>query len=167
MSSRLGLFLLATMVAAGTLTAQGPRDYTVALRASHDAASKAVTVSWPQSADAVQYEVYRKGISVTDFPPTPLAVLDSTSTAYSDAGCEEGTGYEYRVLRLSRRQVGKDSVTGAPVYAQWIATGYVFGGSKVVPTDRGRVLLVIDSTLQQALVRSAASPSSPQLRGHS
>lgn len=153
MSSRLGLIILATMVAVGTLSAQGPRDFTVALRASYDAASKAVTVSWPRSADAVQYEVYRKGISVTDFPTTPLAVLDSTSTAYSDAGCDEGTGYEYRVLRLSRRQVGKDSVTGAPVFSQWIATGYVFGGSKVVPADRGRVLLVIDSTMQQALVR--------------
>jgi hypothetical protein len=92
---------------------------------------------------------------VTDenFPSEPIQVLDSTARTCVDTGRNEGIGYEYRVLRLSRRQVGTDSVTGAPLFAQWIATGYIVAGSKVVPSDRGRVLLVIDSTMQQPLAR--------------
>lgn len=148
----LSLALTLAMLAVPALS-QGPKDFTVALKASFNATEKSITLSWPSVADGKQYEIHRKGVFDEAFSTTPLAVLDSTATSYTDPGCNEGTGYEYRVLRLSRRQVGKDSVTGNPVFSQWIATGYVAAGSKVMPADRGRVLLVIDSTMQQPLSR--------------
>lgn len=146
-----GVVLLLAMPFAAL--AQGPKDYTVALRARYDAPSRSITISWPASADGKQYEVYRKLVTDENFSTEPIQVLDSTARSYTDTGRAEGIGYEYRVLRLSRRQVGTDSVTKAPVFAQWIATGYIVAGSRVVPSDRGRVLVLIDSTMQQPLVR--------------
>lgn len=145
------LLAIAVLCVSATLHAQGPRDYTVPLRASFNAASGSVTLTWPANADGKEYEIYRKGAMAANFPAAPLAILDSSATVFTDTGLTQHNGYEYRVLRLSRRVVGTDSVTKQPLYAQWYATGYIVAGAKVIPNDRGRVLVLVDSTMMQPL----------------
>jgi hypothetical protein len=145
------LLAVAVLCMSATLHAQGPRDYTVPLHASFNAASGSVTLTWPANADGKGYEIYRKGAMAASFPTQPVATLDSSATAFTDTGLTQHNGYEYRVLRLSRRVVGTDSVTKQPLYAQWYATGYIVAGAKVIPNDRGRVLILVDSTMSGPL----------------
>lgn len=145
------LLFCALFITSVALHAQAPRDYTVPLRASFDAASGSITLTWPKHADGKVYEIYRKGAMAANFPAEPLAVLDSTATSYVDTGLTQHAGYEYRILLLSRRFLRNDSVTKQPVYAQWYGTGYIVAGAKVIPNDRGRVLVLVDSTMTQPL----------------
>ncbi len=99
-----------------------------------------ITINWVTNGYAKQFDVYRK-MKGDVYWGNPLATLDSNATSYTDNNVEAGTNYEYQVLTKSIMPVGDTTITYA-------ATGYIYAGIEVLPTDNfGTVLILFDENL--------------------
>ncbi|GMV52506.1 MAG: hypothetical protein OKBPIBMD_01251 [Chlorobi bacterium] len=144
--------LICVLVFAGTGLAQQPVDFAVAVTASVSSQPQpSITLSWPVSKGQQTVIVQRKLKSEKSFPDVAIASLDSTATSFTDTTVKEGVSYEYRLVRDIMRQVGVDSITGAPLYMRCWGFGYINSGIKVMPILRNRVLILVDSTLADKL----------------
>ena len=124
----------------GRAAAQATSDYAVQVTAVVQSAPPRITLAWPAFAGATAHTVYRKAWGIAAWG-TAMATLAGSATGYVDSGVSVGTRYEYQVVRSA-------SVTG---------TGYIATGIEVpLVEDRGKVVLVVDSTMAVGLATELA-----------
>jgi hypothetical protein len=119
----------------GRVAAQATSDYAVQVTAVVQSSPPRITLAWPALAGATAHTVYRKAWGSGAWG-TAVASLAGAATGYVDNGVAVGTRYEYRVVRSA-------AVAG---------TGYLATGIEVpLVEDRGKVVLVVDSTMAAGL----------------
>lgn len=124
----------------GRALAQATSDYAVPVTAVVQSAPPGITLAWPALAGATAHSVYRKAWGVASWG-TAVATLAGAATGYVDSGVAVGTRYEYQVVRSA-------AVTG---------TGYLATGIEIpLVEDRGKVVLVVDSTTAAGLASELA-----------
>lgn len=95
-----------------------------------------ITITWKPFDGATGYSIFRK-LKEGDSWGTAIGTTSGTTYQYMDDGVTVGTYYEYKVTRA----------------AATTATGYVASGIGLAPVEnRGRMLLLVDSTLATGLV---------------
>ena len=124
----------------GRLAAQATSDYAVQVTAVVQSSPPRITLAWPSFAGATAHTVYRKTWGSSSWG-TAVASLAGSATGWVDNGVAVGTKYEYQVARSA-------AVPG---------TGYLATGIEVpLVEDRGKVVLVVDSTMAAALATELA-----------
>ncbi len=111
--------------------AQSTSDYTVQVSAVVQTAPPQITFSWPGSATATGYTVYRK---LKNQPLWSLVTnLPGTATGYTENAINVGDAYEYRFDRTE------------PSYN---AYGFIYTGIELALTEfRGIAIVVVDTTV--------------------
>lgn len=156
--SRSVLLALVGLILSFTASAQVSRDLAVLASATVSESPKPlITVRWNQDPYAKSYMIFRKLKTEQAFPAAALVTLDSTALRYTDEDVKVGTGYEYRIVKHCIQQVGIDSATKNPLYKVYDATGFLYSGIKVPSVDRGRVLLLVDTTVTSAIASGLAT----------
>ncbi|MBN8523773.1 MAG: hypothetical protein J0M02_00215 [Planctomycetes bacterium] len=126
-------FLMLVVASAGAAV---PRDHAIAITATVQVDPPRITLAWPTIAGAGSIILFRKAPDSSSWGPL-LANLPGSATSYVDAGVVVGQRYEYHIAAT---QNGVNAV------------GFVLAGIEIpLVEDRGRVLLVVDQTLQSAL----------------
>lgn len=129
-----------------TMTAVQPKDYAVRVAARVSATpTPSIVLTWDKHADQRSVIINRKLKTSSAFPETAIATLDSNATSWTDTTVEVGVSYEYRLVRDHIHTFKPDSVV------RWWGFGYINTGIAVAPEMRGRVLVLVDSTLKGAL----------------
>lgn len=124
------------MLLVASAEAAVPRDHAIAITATVQVGPPRITLAWPTIAGAGNIILFRKAPEATSWGPV-LANLAGSATSYVDAGVVVGQRYEYHIAAT---QNGVNAV------------GFVLAGIEIpLVEDRGRVLLVVDQTLQTAL----------------
>lgn len=103
-----------------------------------------VTLNWNPNEQARQYIVYKKEMGGV-FPNTPVAELDSTTYTWTDNQVSEGKIYEYKIVGDSRGKINNGSII------QYLASGYKAVSVNAEPYKGGRLLILIDSTINSEL----------------
>lgn len=136
-------------------TAQIAKDLAVRAWTTISATKKPwIMLHWNVDPYAKSYSIWRKLKTDVAFPTDPVASLDSTAVVWKDTSASIGTGYEYRIFKHCMKQVGIDTTTKKPIISVYDAAGYVYAGINVPSIERGRVLLLVDSTLSTWLTGS-------------
>lgn len=131
------LFSLFATCAAAQSTA---RPYAVELTVTYQVSPPGITLTWPTAAGATNFAIYRRAQGASSWG-TAVTNLGGTATTYADSTVTIGTAYEYGVIK-----------TGTPNGA-----GFATAGIDVPAThDRGRVVLLCDSTHTTALASELA-----------
>ena len=116
-------------------------DMCVAISVSVSSSPKQILLSWPFTATATGYNLYRKTKSAISFG-IPRASLPSTSTGFTDTSVAIGTGYEYYVV------MANSVAPNAP-------RSYVYAGIDLpTVTANGALLLLVDSNYMLPLATS-------------
>ena len=145
------LIALGIIAAGSVMQAQTPKDFGMRVWASvSENPVPSIRIQW--NADTSQHMVYiwRKSKESASFPASPIDSVVGTVPAWTDTTVSAATGYEYRLMRLMRRGSGAN-------LTQFYATGYLYSGIRVSPTLRTRVLILIDSTMADALATELAT----------
>ena len=122
------------------LCAQTSVNYAVSIQAEVQENPAQITLKFNQDSYANAYFVYRKLASATNWGPV-LANLSATDSIFIDTTVSVGQSYEYRILKQA--QAGSNNFTGY---------GYINAGIKLPAIEqRGGIILLVDSTLSQAL----------------
>lgn len=115
----------------------------VILEATIQEAPPQIQLTWVKDTVNLGYTIYRKFRDDQVWSDT-LAILDPTSTTWTDTSISIGTAYEYYVLK----SMPKFPENEGPVPG----TGYIYAGLKVPATHfRGGCLVVIDSSIVKAI----------------
>lgn len=123
------------------------RFYAVEMSVRAQASPPALIFSWPQAEYARQYSVRRK--APADGSWGNATTLPGTATGFSDASITAGVAYEY--------EVQLESTEPAPEGGSIKAYGYALAGLNVLEKERrGRVLLLVDSTVVSAITQELA-----------
>lgn len=132
------IFILGSLA----VRAQNPKDFAVMLNAStQKTPSPQITISWAKDNFAKNYSIFRRLSGATDWGNV-IAELDSTATQFADNSVGLGIQYEYRVFK---KAVQNDTTI-------YLGAGYIVSGIEVPPPAfRGKVLLLIDSTIVNPL----------------
>jgi len=111
--------------------AQPSSAYAVQVSASVSNNPPSIKLEWPFDVSANNYNVYRK-TKESGFWGLPDTILPGTATFYMDDSVKVGEAYEYKIWK---------SASGYNGY------GYIYAGIEAPAyEDRGKVILVIDST---------------------
>ncbi len=103
-----------------------------------------ITLSWPANAQATNCIRYRKTRDATSWGAGTS--LGANATNYVDSGVSVGSAYEYRISQTAWN--------GTTNYA---SEGYIYVGIGVpLVESRGKVILVVDSTIAPSLVMELA-----------
>ncbi len=130
-------FLIPSMASAGSTVLPS----TVLLSATDNAAG--ITLQWNSDPNAQKYEIYRKSRGSLSWGPIFATVSNSSATSYTDTTAGVGSAFEYRVVKTYPTGVGSAVTTDE---------AYVYAGNKApLVENRGRVILVVDSTHTSAL----------------
>ena len=128
------------------------KDQTILLQAKAIATpTPKVIISWKKHELALQYRIQRKGINDWSWSPD-IANLDSTKSSFEDVSVVSGEIYEYKVFAnckglYNERVGGQDTLILEP----FIAYGYVCSGVNANLPPKGKILLLIDQTVEPAL----------------
>ncbi len=129
--------------AAWAATAVEPtREYAVQLSAVVQETPSRITLEWAQDqcSSPLSYIVYRKSLDEPDWGRGTS--LPGSSTSFVDTNVVAGRGYEYQVVKVATNYNGY---------------GYIYAGMDLPVVDqRGRVLLVVESTCALALSNELA-----------
>ncbi|MBI3258725.1 MAG: T9SS type A sorting domain-containing protein [Ignavibacteriae bacterium] len=130
------------MIASLSIHAQQPKDFAVMLNVStQKAPTHKIVIGWAKDNFAKQYSIFRRLAGTTNWGNS-IADLDSTAIKYADTAIEIGKQYEYQVFK---RAVQNDTTI-------YLGSGYIVSGIEVPPPSfRGKVLLLIDSTIVSPL----------------
>ncbi len=133
------LLLAILLVVQAFASAQTPRDTTVEITATVQESPPQIALNWlPTTFPITLQKVFRKATGASTW--TDIATLANSATAHVDTGVAMGISYEYFVLRIFN--------TTDP----GSASGYVNAGIRVpLVNSRGRVLLLVDTTIAGAL----------------
>lgn len=113
-------------------------DYAVMLSAKISEQPASITIVWQSNANAKSWTIYRKAKNDLYWGKA-LATLNATDTFYKDANVKVGETFEYQVIK----SVKSDAYFGY---------GYIYAGiKKPFDYNRGKVLLLIDSSVQKSL----------------
>ena len=124
----------------GRVAAQATSDYAVQVTAAVQSSPPRITLAWPLFAGATAHTVYRKAWGSSAWG-TAVASLAGSATGWVDNGVVVGTKYEYQVARSA-------AVAG---------TGFLATGIELpLVEDRGKVVLVVDSSMAPALAAELA-----------
>jgi len=138
------MYLLRTALIPCVLTSLGlsaraetnPKYYAVEVSATVQAAPPQITLKWAPDSNATGYTVSRKAPTATSW--TQVTTLAGSATAWPDVSVSNGGSYEY--------QVTKSTSLG------YQGAGYVLAGINApMIENRGKVVLVVDSTYSSAL----------------
>lgn len=129
-------YLLFSLFIIATANSEDAKDHALPLKADIKLPEKnEIVISWEIDTSALKYFVKRKKIKEKSW--TKLAELDSSFTQYNDLNVVEGEAYEYAVEKWLQ---------------DYEAYGYIFAGKSIPAYSyRGKVLLIIDSTLADTL----------------
>lgn len=145
-------YLLLLCCFAITAAAQSPKSTVVMAWAEvSETPAPSITLNWTVDTGQRKVEIYRKAKDATSWPRNPLTTLDSVQTTWTDTDVAVGTTYEYRLLREIIEVASIDTVTKLPIYRRFVSSGYVLSGIKAFPSDRGRVLVLVDTTMVSPL----------------
>ena len=133
MKKSLPLFFLFLSI---QMLSQSVTDPAVQLTCSIQNNPAQITLNWNGNITTNSYQIFRKLKTSTSWGAL-LAVVSGTTNQYVDNTVAVGTNYEYRVIRLGTTYNGY---------------GYISTGINVPETsNRGRLILIIDSTFSSAL----------------
>lgn len=125
------------------MLAQQPRQLAVLLSATvTQQPQPQITLHWNAEPGTTSLSVYRKSVSSSVWPEPPIAIPNADATSWTDTTVVPYQAYEYRVVR--------EVNVGDPP-KRFLAFGYIASGIDVLPALRGRVLLLVDSTVAMAL----------------
>ncbi len=118
-----------------------------------------IILNWEKNELAQKYMIKRKTIDQDYFSFNYLAELDTSDTRYVDDDVEPGVIYEYEVSALQTGSMvlqyydEKDSTYKDTTVAKpFEGYGYAAAGMDILPPDsRRKVLLLVDSTVAEAL----------------
>lgn len=117
--------------------------HSVILEAAIQEVPPRIQLTWVADTTNVGYTVYRKFRDDTVWSDT-LAILDPSSTTWTDTTITVGVAYEYRIFKSIPKLVQFEG----PIHG----SGYLYAGIKVPPTHfRGSCLIVIDSSIVKAI----------------
>lgn len=109
--------------------AQTPKEFAVMVSATvKQAPTPSITLTWGKDASQQVVYVFRKTKETARFPSTMLDSVVGAATSWTDNNVKVGESFEYRLLRFNRKQTGKDSATGNPIFAEYFSTGYIHAG---------------------------------------
>ncbi|OYZ18061.1 MAG: hypothetical protein B7Y39_14260 [Bdellovibrio sp. 28-41-41] len=112
-----------------------PDVRSIELTATTQSTPPSITLNWSTEGPGATFKVYRKLITDSVFPNTPIASLAVGTSGYTDTSVSSSVKYEYQVIRASG-----------------IAYGYIAAGIDLPPVhDRGGVLLLVENTVSTAL----------------
>ena len=113
-------------------------DHAILLKATYDTIPKPkIIISWEKSNDAVTYYVHRKLKDETTWQMKQY--FDDKTTSYVDEDVESGKGYEYYIKKTTNDKNNN-------------GYGYIYAGINLPVTEyRGKVLVLVDETLEQVL----------------
>ena len=130
-------FTVALLAVCSGLSADTVVDQAVQLSAVVQTNPPAISLSWPASANALRYHVYRKPRDASAWGPA-VASLGFAATNYVDSNVLTGVGYEYRVSKTDNSYGGE---------------GYLYAGIRLPLTEsRGKILLIVDNTHAASLI---------------
>jgi hypothetical protein len=139
------LALAAAFGLAQNLSAQTARDLAAEVTATVQESPPRIILNWNNTPlyQVATQTIYRR---LKDAPTwVQIATPVYYTTTYTDSAVSAGVSYEYRVAR---------TFNGGPVYS----IGYISAGIRVpLVTDRGRVILVVDSTMSAPLSSELAT----------
>lgn len=127
--------------------AQQPRQLAVLISATVTLESSSepqprITLQWDAEPGTTSLSVYRKSVSSSVWPEPPIATPEASATSWTDTSVAPYQAYEYRVVR---------EVSAGDPAKRFLAFGYITSGIDALPQLRGRVLLLVDSTVAPAL----------------
>lgn len=106
-----------------------------------------ITLDWLPEESSTRYEVYRRDVG-SNYWGTIRESMEGDATSYSDEDVEIGKAYEYKVFRYYNAMGNYGGVKEL----RFIGAGYVCAGIDIEPIhDQGRVLLLVDKTLHEAI----------------
>lgn len=108
-----------------------------------------ITLNWKPNEQARQYIIYKKEMGGI-FPNTPVAQLDSATYTWTDNQVSEGKIYEYKIVGNSLGKINNGSTI------QYLASGYKAVSVNAEPYKGGRLLILIDSTINSELSEEIA-----------
>ncbi|HTG44206.1 MAG TPA: hypothetical protein VK633_06710, partial [Verrucomicrobiae bacterium] len=117
------------------------KDWAVQITAMMSGSPPQIHLNWPGDVYAQGYTVFRKHRH--DRSWTFLTELPGAATSFHDSDISPGTGYEYKIVKLSTG--GQES---------WTYTGYGYiyaGGQLPLVESRGRVILITEASIEQPL----------------
>lgn len=136
MNARILFVFLTSLLFATGLQAQTTRDFAIDLKATASTSVPRITLSWSlrQATNITQQQVYRRLKGEATW--VLQATLTTSDTTWADSTALEGVQYEYWMKRTYT------SISPST------AMGYISAGVNVpMVENRGKVLLVIDSTM--------------------
>jgi len=134
MNSILRYLLLPAFLISG-IFAQTPSDYSVQVSVTAQTAPPVLNFSWPPSATATAYNVFRKLKTQTFW--TLVTNLPGSAAGYTDNTLVVGDAFEYMFERTE------------PAYT---AYGLIFAGIEAPLTEfRGKIIVVVDTTVLPSL----------------
>ncbi|MFN5377546.1 MAG: T9SS type A sorting domain-containing protein [Ignavibacteria bacterium] len=139
-------------------SAQSPKEFAVMVSATvKQSPTPSIILSWDKDPSQQVVYVFRKTKETARFPSTILDSVVGAATTWADNNVKVGESFEYRLLRSNRKQTGKDSATGNPIYAEYFSTGYIHAGILAPPAPRERALVLVDETLRTSLASELAT----------
>jgi hypothetical protein len=123
-----------------------PSDWAVQVTATIDRSSPQIHLTWPGDAYAKSYSVFRKSRDARTW--TALTDLAGSAADFVDPNVNLGTGYEYKIVKIS---------TGGEETLTYTGYGYIYaGGYLPVVEDRGKVILLVEASVEPALASELA-----------
>jgi hypothetical protein len=116
-------------------------DFAVRVSGTVQTSPTGIVLSWPLDPTTTGYILYRKLRDDTSWPSSGTT-LPANSTGYTDTSVVVGGAYEYRIEK------------NGPDYYGY---GYIYAGIEVpLVANRGKVILLVDSSLASSLVTELA-----------
>ncbi len=146
------LGLLALILGCTVVAAQSPKNFAVQMSASVvESPTPSITLTWNADKNTTAIQIFRKAKDASTWSAQPYATPAADAVDWTDTEVEIGIPYEYRVIRDITQQIGVDTNTQEPIMRRYWAFGYLLSGIKVPPALRGRVLILVDSTVASPL----------------
>lgn len=144
--STFGKLLFCLLVVSSTAGAQYGQVLSIVLRVNIKTEPRpSIRLSWPADDRAEQYQVWRteRGQVFGDV----VATLPTDELQWTDTSVVVGKAYDYRV--------GKQCVSHANQY--YVGFGYTMAGIGAIPSERRRVLMIVDTTMGPLLANELAT----------
>jgi len=148
MKFRLTLCLIIAFIAPSTYVYAAPHERDFAVLNEWQWTGAGGRLSWNQDANASEYKVYRRVVNNNGPAPSApnwnwnlIATLPGNSTTHTDSSAVAHTLYEYAITKTI-------SIEGSTYQGH----GFMYAGHEIeLPTTRGKVLLLVEEELDQAL----------------
>lgn len=128
-----------------------PIDYTVRINAeASKSGNPTIKLTWESNEYVERYTVRRKFAGDTKFPQFYLSIIDAPAKFYLDKDVQVGEIYEYEITGVSQEELNINK--GGLQIDRLVSYGYTMAGYDAPAyNEPGRVLLLVDETMQMAL----------------